>query len=224
MKKPSLVLVSALILGLIFVPLGARAAHDDSTLIALRVTVGSVNPSTGDVTITVSATGMDSHSFGPTNGAYLGSQFLHDLNHLTVVTPALPAVDWGDGSTLGATNLPFTGTNGTINGYTRQNYRGQFSHTYGAPGSYTVRVAGMNVYNRSTEYQITSGNPVYATIWRFHTSGSQVYTYARLTTLAVSASTTASLVVVSTLGKSSLSMLALSLLALGAALLLWRRS
>ena len=120
----------------------AVANHDETTLRGLRVTVTSV--SDFDVTIDVAGQGSDS-SVLPS--ARLGSQFFYDftyypgLNNWTNAVP--PAVDWGDGSSIPNSGLPFTGTdavNGTIT------FRGQFMHTYAAPGDYTIRSFGSHIY------------------------------------------------------------------------------
>jgi len=135
----------------------AVANHDETTLRGLRVTVTSVNDF--DVTIDVAGQGSDS-SVLPS--ARLGSQFFYDytyypgLNNWTNSVP--PAVDWGDGSSIPNIGVPFTGTNaanGTIT------FRGQFMHTYAAPGDYTIRSFGTNVYIASyltPSVAVLSGN------------------------------------------------------------------
>ena len=53
----------------------------------------------------------------------------------------LPAIDYGDGVSVPATTLPLLSSASTGGGGTRRVFRGSFTHTYGAPGDYTVRVA-----------------------------------------------------------------------------------
>jgi len=120
----------------------AVANHDETTLRGLRVTVTSVNDF--DVTIDVAGQGSDS-SVLPS--ARLGSQFFYDytyypgLNNWTNSVP--PAVDWGDGNSIPNIGVPFTGTNAANGTVT---FRGQFMHTYAAPGDYTIRSFGTHIY------------------------------------------------------------------------------
>lgn len=221
----------ALLGALLLLPATAQAAHDDSTLVALRVTVGSVDPGTGEVTITVSATGLDSDNFYAATGAFLGNVFLLSNVPYTLVTPDLPAIDWGDGSTISATNLTFTGTDGTVGeGLVRRTYSRQFSHTYTSAGNFTIQVGGMNVYaGFGSPFTITSGNPVYANTWRAHTTGSATTTLpleggaATDTSLAVTNTATVDLSAVPAIERTGLGILALLLAAAGVTLLAWRR-
>jgi len=52
----------------------------------------------------------------------------------TLLTPRIPAVDWGDGVTIQRTTLPLVGSG------TTHVYRRSFSHTYASTGDYNVRV------------------------------------------------------------------------------------
>jgi hypothetical protein len=57
---------------------------------------------------------------------------------------AIPAVDWGDGSAVAAygygtsTGIPLLATSTVVNGIPARAFRGSFSHSYGAAGSYTI--------------------------------------------------------------------------------------
>ena len=56
----------------------------------------------------------------------------------------VPAVDWGDGSTVPrygygpSTGIPLVATSTVVNGIPARAYRGSFSHTYGSAGGYTI--------------------------------------------------------------------------------------
>jgi len=141
----------------------ARAGHDDTTLVALRVTVSNVSGSM--VTIDVTARGIDSSEL---SSAPLGRDFFYDheistsaLDHWTNAGVP-PAIDWGDGMIVANTALPKTDYSSSTptSGRPISFFAGQFMHTYAAPGVYTIRVFGTNVYANSTEesYTITSGN------------------------------------------------------------------
>jgi hypothetical protein len=141
----------------------ARAGHDDTSLVALRVTVSDVSGTM--VTIDVAARGIDSSAL---SSAPLGRDFFYDhdtgtsaLDHWTNAGVP-PAIDWGDGMIVANTALPKTDYSSSTptSGRTISFFAGQFMHTYAAPGVYTIRVFGTNVYANSTDesYTITSGN------------------------------------------------------------------
>lgn len=142
----------------------ASAGHDDTSLVALRVTVSDVSGAM--VTIDVTARGLDSSEL---SSARLGRDFFYDhdtstsaLDHWTNAGVP-PAVDWGDGNTIANTAIPKTNYSPATptSGRIISSYAGQFSHTYAAPGVYTIRVFGTNVYADGGEggsYYITSGN------------------------------------------------------------------
>lgn len=139
----------------------ARAYHDTTTLIGLRVTVTSV--SGNDVTIQVAGQGVGSSSLP---SARLGSQFF--LNGASTldrwVSAGLPAIDWGDGSVIQNTGISFTNTTGSTGPSpfaTTRFFSGQFVHSYAAVGDYTIRVFGTDAFAYSAI--ISSGNPVSAT-------------------------------------------------------------
>ena len=150
-----------LIVGLLFCAV-VNAGHDDSSLIALRATVSNVNA--GDVTIDVIARG---YSGSQLNSARLGTQFFFDKGTATNtpdqwITPVPPAIDWGDGSTVPSAVVPRTSFDSSTatNNRSISFYSGQFMHTYAAPGNYTIRLFGTNVYAYCcTSYGITSGWP-----------------------------------------------------------------
>jgi hypothetical protein len=151
-KRLSIASIGASIL---LLGMGVHAAHDDGNLRNLVVTVSSV--SGGDVTIDISGTGYDSDDLPAMR---LGAQFYYDASSpvgpgelLTWINPSVPpAIDWGDGNALDNTGIPFTGTTAIPTGTspsstaTGRTFSGQFMHTYAAPGNYTIRVFGTNVY------------------------------------------------------------------------------
>jgi len=53
----------------------------------------------------------------------------------------VPAIDFGDGSTIPVTTLTSASTTNTVGGFTTRVFRGSFSHTYGDQGDYAIRVA-----------------------------------------------------------------------------------
>ncbi|MDG1389600.1 MAG: hypothetical protein P8P79_14270 [Halioglobus sp.] len=133
--------------------LTAHAGHDDTTLRTLQVTVSDV--SGADVTIDISGIGVDSESLA---SAYLGTQFRLDSNFVGPWNPTNPpAINWGDGNTVAATAIPFTGTTPGY-GDPDRTFTGEFMHTYAAPGNYTISVFGANVYaQNSSDYGPDSG-------------------------------------------------------------------
>jgi hypothetical protein len=132
--------------------LTANAAHDDTTLRTLQVSVANV--AGVNVTIDISGSGHDSEDLA---SAYLGTQALGDSSVGTWNPSAPPAINWGDGSTLAATQIPFTDTV-TASPLDRRTFTGQFMHTYAAPGNYTISVFGSNIYAASaSSYSIASG-------------------------------------------------------------------
>lgn len=214
---------------LIAVSSAAWANHDDSELQGLRVTVGSVDSVTGDVTITITATGLDSSTFRTGTGLFLGTQFLKDANTgtpvLSMISPKIPAIDWGDGSTLAATNVPLSSATGGNGG--NPLYKGQFSHTYATAGSYTIRAFGVHV--REGGYLSTNtnipyyGNAVYQPTWKVKSYSGGTNTY-RSVAFGVSQTATATLAAVPSLPSKGLGALAAALALSGAALLTIRRS
>lgn len=94
------------------------------------------------------------------------SRMVRELN-----LPAVNGVDFGDGNVITATTIPAVtrGSAGT--------YVGSFSHSYAAPGSYTIRVATTQPVDPDG---ITTGSPVYAlagsTVSRRYQTTSNVYT------------------------------------------------
>ena len=81
-------------------------------------------------------------------------------------SPLVPAIDWGDGSTVPAfgygpsTGIPQVATSTVINGINVDVYRGSFSHTYPDTSPYTITV--FSTVNPgtpySTGYQLVTGN------------------------------------------------------------------
>ncbi len=73
--------------------------------------------------------------------------YFHTTNKLQgkdLLNPSLPAIDWGDGNTLGQTTLPQVSS-----GPTRV-YRRSFSHSYASTGAYNVRVGAYSGRINST--------------------------------------------------------------------------
>lgn len=140
----------------------AFAAHDDTTLSYLRVTVIDVNGA--EVTIRVESRGWDSTQIP---FARLGRQFYLDASPPTYSLNSWtnggvpPAIEWGDGETIANTYLSFTNTVPIRGGADVLRWASrEFTHTYDAPGEYTIRVFGSNRYvpNSPAEYPITYGN------------------------------------------------------------------
>ena len=79
----------------------------------------------------------------------------------------VPAVEWGDGSTVPPygygpfTGIPVVTSSTVVNGQTVDIYRGSFSHVYPAEGEYTIRV---NSVESPTTPLITGSVATYNTI------------------------------------------------------------
>ena len=112
-------------------------------------------------------------------------------------SPVLPAVDWGDGSTIpfagsgSYTGIPIIATSTNIGGSNVHVYRGSFSHTYASTTPTTITVA--TNYGpgtpASTGYNVLTGN--YATVAVPTYFGAYSYVYTFLTnTLQVFTPTT----------------------------------
>jgi len=94
-----------------------------------------------------------------TSEAYLGTYY-----------NAVPAADWGDGSTLPrygygpSTGIPLVATSTVVNGIPARAYRGSFSHTYGSPGSYTIEANTRCCPLTTPTYTLVTGNIVTTTV------------------------------------------------------------
>ena len=109
------------------------AASVSAQVAGHKVTVTNADPATGDVDIYV--TGYMDNTY-PFTTLWIG--------FYTFFGGAAPAIDWGDGSTVPpfgngpSTGIPRVATSTSISGFNVHVYRGSFSHTYAAPGSYTI--------------------------------------------------------------------------------------
>jgi hypothetical protein len=103
------------------------------------ITVSSTNGTTVDFDITLTTTGTSPLGTIGSPVGFLGnlwsfqySFFGTVTNRYVAINPALPAIDYGDGSTLDNTVLPMVAP-----GPPRV-YQGSFMHTYPSQGSYTA--------------------------------------------------------------------------------------
>lgn len=94
----------------------------------------------------------------------------------------IPAIDWGDGSTVprygygSSTGIPLVATSTVVNGIPVRSYRGSFSHTYGSPGNYTI-AANTNCCPLTTPtYTLASGNIVETTVYTVGVFGPTTFT------------------------------------------------
>jgi hypothetical protein len=166
---------SAVGVAVLVVGAAAQAGHDDTSLRTLTVTVSAT--SGNDVTVDIAGTGISSSSLAV---AKLGSQFYYDSDVVNWNNAVPPAIDWGDGITVLNQDIAFTGTNTTdttlptsIDFY--PTFSGQFMHTYAAPGSYTIRVFGSNVYALDSSYAIASGTYSVTSPSIYYPSSSNTY-------------------------------------------------
>ncbi len=119
-----------------------------------------------------------------------GTVQLSFLYRLTV-DGALPGIDYGDGATVPATIIPQVSSATTVGGATRRVFRGSFTHTYAAPGTYTVRVASACCPGTGTTP--SSGTPVtagaypaqvryvYSSVLRYNLTGTYSFQYINST-------------------------------------------
>lgn len=132
-----------LILAMSWVALPASADHING----VRVTVTSLNATT--LTAYFDVTGYFYFNGTPPTIATLGDD-----------TPGipLPAIDFGDGSSVSATPVSFvSGAAGTP-----QTYRASFSHTYGSAGLFTIRATNGLSGTARTINILVYGNPLTA--------------------------------------------------------------
>ena len=94
-----------------------------------------------------------------TSEAYLGTYY-----------NAVPAIDWGDGSTTPrygygpSTGLPLAATSTVVNGIPARSYRGSFAHTYGSAGTYTIAANTRCCPITTPTYTLVSGTILTTTI------------------------------------------------------------
>lgn len=117
---------SFILLALLLI-LGAGVASA-SHISGIRIT------QTGNTGLTIDVDVTAFYSVGSTEiSAFLGTYY-----------GQVPAVDWGDGSTLPAygygpsTGIPLVAASTVVNGIPARAFRGSFSHTYGSTGNYTI--------------------------------------------------------------------------------------
>ena len=81
-----------------------------------------------------------------------------------------PAIDWGDGSTVPrygygpSTGIPLVSTSTVVNGIPARAYRGSFSHSYGAAGSYTIAARTGCCPLTTPTYTLVSGTILTTTV------------------------------------------------------------
>ena len=82
----------------------------------------------------------------------------------------VPAVNWGDGSTVPrygsgtSTGIPILATSTVVNGIPARAYRGSFSHTYGSAGSYTISAQTGCCPQTTPTYTLVSGTILTTTV------------------------------------------------------------
>ncbi|MFC3193255.1 hypothetical protein ACFODZ_03260 [Marinicella sediminis] len=82
----------------------------------------------------------------------------------------VPAANWGDGNTLArygygpSTGIPLVATSTVVNGIPARAYRGSFSHTYGAPGNYTIEANTSCCPLTTPTYTLVTGSILTTTI------------------------------------------------------------
>jgi len=82
----------------------------------------------------------------------------------------VPAIDWGDGSTVprygygSSTGIPLVATSTVVNGIPARAYRGSFSHTYAGAGSYTISANSSCCALTTPTYTLVTGNIMTTTV------------------------------------------------------------
>ena len=143
---------SLLVLLLVFAlcPLAAEASH----ISGIRITQTGIS----ELTVDVDVTGF--YTTGSTESTmYLGTYYNQ-----------VPAIDWGDGSTVPrygygpSTGIPLVATSTVVNGIPARAYRGSFTHTYAAPGNYTISANTSCCPQTTPTYTLVSGTILTTTI------------------------------------------------------------
>lgn len=106
----------------------------------IRATVNSLDPGALDTEISVTAYHRYTFEYSAEIGYY---------------PPDYPAIDWGEGEYEPFAAIPFVATI-TFNGEDHGQFRGAFSHTYSAPGPFTLRVRSTDL-GAGTLDQIVTG-------------------------------------------------------------------
>lgn len=238
MPKLRLALTACVLAGLL-----ASVAAAQPTLTGIRATQTGTDPLavTADLDVTVYTTPAPYGS--PYDTGFLGDQysgtftfFGYTYNFLfRILDPSVDAIRWGDGSTVDRTTVPL------VSAGSPRTFRGSFSHTYPAPGTYPVTVGahGFMGYPDDGTYDNpqlppVTGNAIYdnsaVSYYRISIEGYPGYTTTGTTTFAyyspIAVALTNSLDVeiptvleIPTASESGLLVLALSLLAAGVAFL-----
>lgn len=136
MSKQRIARISSFLVGSVLLTVPAGASHWRG----IRATVQSVDQ--GSRVVDISVTGY-TYETGGEPGPFTET-FVEENSPTTGLgrandSLAIPAIAWGDGETLSETALPGV-AGGTPPFFA---YRAAFSHTYEAPGSYTIRVASV---------------------------------------------------------------------------------
>lgn len=133
----------ALLAALLLVPFQADASH----ISGIRITQTGNTGLMIDIDVTAFYVTTSTES-----SAYLGTYFNH-----------IPAIDWGDGSTVPrygygpSTGIPLAASITTVNGVPVRAFRGSFSHTYGAPGNYTIAANTTCCPRTTPTYTVATG-------------------------------------------------------------------
>ena len=168
--KIFVVLVALMVLA----PMDAIASH----ISGIRIT------QTGNTGLTIDVDVTGFYTTGSTETTmYLGTYYNQ-----------VPAIDWGDGSTMPAygygssTGIPLISTSTVVNGIPARAYRGSFSHTYGSPGSYTIAANTGCCPLTTPTYTLASGTLLTTTITTTGPFGPTTFTTSFVqNTLAVNA-------------------------------------
>ena len=139
-----------LLLALALCPVASEASH----ISGIRIT------QTGNTGLTINVDVTAFYTTGSTNPeAYLGTYY-----------NAVPAIDWGDGSTVPrygygpSTGIPLAATSTVVNGIPTRSYRGSFSHTYGGAGNFTISAQTRCCPLTTPTYTLVTGSIITTTV------------------------------------------------------------
>lgn len=162
MSTPTPRIVAAAGLLALLLPVAAAA----SQISGIRIT------QTGNTGLTINVDVTAFYTLGSTGSeALLGTYY-----------NAVPAADWGDGSTLPrygygpSTGIPLVATSTVVNGTPARAYRGSFSYTYGAPGNYTIEANSRCCPVITPTDTVVSGSIVTTTVMTTGTFGPTTFT------------------------------------------------
>lgn len=206
MKRRALAL--ALLAAVVLMAVPASANH----IRGMRIVQTGLDPNTLTIDVDVFGYAVDSYLYST---LFVGGNTGYGA-------AVLPAIDWGDGSTVPfagygpVTGIPIIATATSVGGQSVNVYRGSFSHVYAAPGDYTIRTS--SVFNSGNPPLITGSAYVYTSV-----IGTVTFTYTFVTnTLQAMVGAMPSPLEVPTLGFTSL--MALALLLAGCATWVLRRA